>query len=384
MKNGYNIVIVSGLLLASYILGFICPSVFADQVKSMSGAIEPQKPRYEIKLNLKEFSVLNSAARLGVAKYGGNADFAVRLANNNNDVVWTVTITNPKLIEMWEYWMAEKTSELVNLLDFDNLDTASKAALETVKSVNAKIAQARANPIWDPVKLSGLVVENDRHWFIQSGDGKYLVTGSKLRDIKPMKDKHVIATGFVKVRDQFELISFIEKKQNTLELFVMSFCPFSKRAELSIIDFLKTFPGNPKPILEVHYIFYKKSEDGKTVFTSLHGEEEIQENLVQMIIRDMYPDFYHEYLLHRAKNDTSWEGLVREVGIAEQEIEMITDIINEGGRALIESEYEYVAGTYQVYDGSPTYVWESERVGDIRKIKAFNNLEFTSDICVEH
>jgi len=58
--------------------------------------------------------------------------------------------------------------------------------------------------------------------------------------------------------------------------------------------------------------------------------------------------------------------------------------MNEGGQALIENEYGYVTGSYQIYDGSPTYIWESERVKDIRKVDAFNSLEFTSDICVEH
>jgi len=347
------------------------------------GNVDPQPPRYEVKLRLEEFSVLNSAALLGVRKYGGTADFSVALARDGNDVSWTIKINDPRLMEVWEYWMAEKTAELVNLLDFDNLNPTAKAALATVKSINGKMAQARANPIWDPVKISGSVIEKDGRWVIQNEQGEYLVTGNHHKSIETMKGKSVITTGLVKVANQIELTSFLEKKPNTLELFVMSQCPFAMNAEASIIDFLRDFSGDTKPSLEVRYIFYQRNEGGKTIIGSLHGEGEVQENLVQMIIRDMWPQFFLDYLLRRTQSDTPWDEVARTAGMSTEDIEHVKSTMKEGREALIQAEYDYATKSYQIYDGSPTYVWESERVADIRKVKAFNDLKFKSGTCSE-
>lgn len=305
------------------------------------------------------------------------------LAKNGDEVAWTVIITQPRLLEMWEYWMAEKTTELVNLLDFDNLDPASKSALATVRSVNAKISQARANPIWDLVTLSGNVAENDEQWFIKGDQGEYRITGSRLEELKALKGKPVVAKGYVKVRGQFQVLKFQRKKENTLELFVMSLCPFSERAEASIIRFLDSYSRNPRPSLEVHYIFYKKTRDGKTVFTSLHGDKEIQENLVQMLIRDAHPDALHDYLLMRVESDEPWQALVERVGLTPEQIDLIAGRIKKDRDSLIEKEYAYVAGLHGIRDGSPTYLWESERVRDIRQIPAFAKLQSPSEQCDE-
>ena len=327
--------------------------------------------------------MLNSAALLGVRKYGGTADFSVALAKDGNDVSWTIKISDPRLMEVWEYWMAEKTTELVNLLDFDNLNPTAKAALATVKTINAQMAQARANPIWDPVKISGPVVEKDGRWFIQNEQGEYLVTGNRRKLIETVKGKSIIATGFIKVANQIELTSFLEKKSNTLELFVMSQCPFAKNAEASIIDFLRESSGDPKPSLEVHYIFYQKNEGSKTIITSLHGEEEAQENLVQIIIRDTWPQSYLDYLRRRAESDSPWNELAQAAGMSAEDIEHVKSVMKEGREALIQAEYDYATKTYEVYDGSPTYVWESERVADLRKVKVFDGLKFRSGSCSE-
>ncbi len=363
--------------------GVAAARTLAGGIAEQPSACSAKPGRYEVKLDLKEFSILNAAARLGVGKYGGTADFAATVAKDGNDVVWTVRIDNPRLIEVWEYWMTEKTAELVNLLDFENLDPSGKSALATAKSINAKIARARANPIWDPVKISGLVAEKDNRWFIQTDHGECLVTGRKLEEIKRMIDKRVVVSGLVKVQDQIEVTQFLEKKQNTLELFVMSLCPFSKRAEASIIEFLEGSIGSNKPSLEVHYIFYRRNENGNSVFSSLHGEEEVQENLVQMVIRDAFADFYFAYLLARSRSSDSWEQIADAVGIGKEGVKTIRDAVSEGRDSLIKTEYTHVAEKHGIYDGSPTYVWESEPVKDIREIAVFKDFEFVSERCLE-
>jgi len=150
----------------------LCPDqVIAQVAGKYSVEPVPPLPRYEIKLSLPEFSVLNSAAQFGIATYGGEANFAVKLSKQDNAVTWTVIVNDVSLIEVWQHWMAQKTTDLLGIVDVNDLDAQQKFALQTTKSVNAKISYALANPVWDAVRLSGLVTEKDGRWFIQSEHG---------------------------------------------------------------------------------------------------------------------------------------------------------------------------------------------------------------------
>lgn len=145
---------------------------------------------------------------------------------------------------------------------------------------------------------------------------------------------------------------------------------------MSLIEYLKRFPGADKLSFEIRYVFYKMREGEKIYFTALHGGGEARENLVQMLIRDNYAEFYHPYLLERAKSDAPWEELARKVGMIMEGIQTIRGRREEKGGALVQQEYEYVAETHKIYDGSPTFVWEGERVKDIRQVEAFKRLDF--------
>ena len=370
------------LVIVLISFSFIAVHSSAREEEKQENKLTPQSPQYELKLNLNEFSVLNSSIMGGLQKYGGGADFCLRMTKEAEEIVWTVTITDPKLIEVLTYWAAEKSAELVNSLNVDSLDAQSKLALNTVKSLNQKIAYAKDNPVWDAVRLSGLVVQDSGSLFIESNQGRFQVTSKYLTELSKRIGKRVIAIGFIKTKGQIEMTAFLEKKENTLELFVMSYCPFARMAESSLLHFLDTYSGKPKPSLELHYIFYKKSDGGKMVFTSMHGEEEIKENLVQMVIRDKHPLFYHDYLLRRiANNDASWDTLAREIGMKREDMKSIEQTIEAERNTLIQQEYDYVTGTYGIYDGSPNYVWESERVANIREVEAFKDLTFSLDKC---
>ena len=355
---------------------------YANAQERQVKKLVPQSPRYKLKLNLNEFSILNSSIIGGLNKYGGGAEFYLSMAKEGDEIIWTVTITNSKLIEVLGYWTAEKSAELVKAVDVDNLDAKSKLALATMKSLNEKVAYAQENPLYDPVRLSGFVLEEDGVLFIEGQQGKYQATGNHLEELEKRKGKRVIAVGHIKVKDQIDVAAFLDMKVNTLELFVMSLCPFSKKAEAFILDFLDSYPGKPKPSLEVHYIFYRRDDGDSVIYSSLHGEKEINENLIQMVIRDKYPNFYHDYLLERiSNNNIQWVKLAKSVGMAKKDIQSIKRTIEAERRTLIQQEYDYVTGTYQIYDGSPTYVWECERVADIRQVEAFEGLKLSSDRC---
>jgi len=111
-------------------------------------------------------------------------------------------------------------------------------------------------------------------------------------------------------------------KENTLELFVMSECPFGVSAENAVLAAEKDGLLPPGLKLEIHFIGdAKKSTSTAAVggweFSSLHGEPEWRENARQLFISRRFPDKFKAYLLARNADIKSpdWEKSAKAVGI---------------------------------------------------------------------
>ena len=113
----------------------------------------------------------------------------------------------------------------------------------------------------------------------------------------------------------------------TLELFVMSYCPFGVQAEEKLIPIVKEF-GN-KIDFKLQFIAQEKetpSAQDITPFTSLHGYPEVAENIRQLLIAQEYPDLYLDYILCRGKKlDKSWEDCAEKLGIDVAKIQKLFD-----------------------------------------------------------
>ncbi len=113
----------------------------------------------------------------------------------------------------------------------------------------------------------------------------------------------------------------------TLELFVMSYCPFGVQAEEKLIPIVKEF-GN-KIDFKLQFIAQEKeapSAQDITPFTSLHGYPEVAENIRQLLIAQEYPDQYLDYILCRGKKlDKSWENCAEKFGIDVARIQELFD-----------------------------------------------------------
>ncbi len=113
----------------------------------------------------------------------------------------------------------------------------------------------------------------------------------------------------------------------TLELFVMSHCPYGVQAEEKIIPIVKKF-GDAIDF-KLQFIAQEKvapAAQNISPFTSLHGYPEIAENVRQLLIAQEYPDRYLDYILCRGKKlDKSWEDCAWELGIDVAEIQALFD-----------------------------------------------------------
>ena len=113
----------------------------------------------------------------------------------------------------------------------------------------------------------------------------------------------------------------------TLELFVMSYCPFGVQAEEKIIPIVKEF--GEQIDFKLQFIAQEKAEPSVhdiTPFTSLHGYPEVAENIRQLLIAQEYPDRYLDYILCRGKKlEKSWETCAEKLGIDVARIQALCD-----------------------------------------------------------
>ena len=113
----------------------------------------------------------------------------------------------------------------------------------------------------------------------------------------------------------------------TLELFVMSYCPYAVEAEKKIIPIVKEFGDQID--FKIQFIAQEKeapSPQDITPFTSLHGYPEVAENIRQLLIAQEYPDRYLDYILCRGKKlEKSWENCAEKLGINVARIQALCD-----------------------------------------------------------
>jgi len=113
----------------------------------------------------------------------------------------------------------------------------------------------------------------------------------------------------------------------TLELFVMSYCPFGVQAEEKLIPIVKKFGESID--FKLQFIAQEKEElslQDITPFMSLHGYPEVAENIRQLLIAQEYPEKYLDYILCRGKRlDKSWENCAEKLGIDVERTQALFD-----------------------------------------------------------
>ena len=113
----------------------------------------------------------------------------------------------------------------------------------------------------------------------------------------------------------------------TLELFVMSYCPYGVQAEEKVIPIVKKF-GDAIDF-KLQFVAQEKEEPSPqdiSPFTSLHGYPEVAENIRQLLIAQEYPDKYLDYIFCRGKKlNKSWEDCAEKLGIDVAKIQTLFD-----------------------------------------------------------
>jgi hypothetical protein len=230
--------------------------------------------------------------------------------------------------------------------------------IETIATLRARIRQegAGANAAGTDLELAGVLEHSDSAWTLRTADGPL-----RLRPPLPASAAawigHEVVAKARPAEAGFEVHHLFARRRNTIDLFVMSLCPYGQQVETELIRQLREAAGGVLPALQIHYILYSRPAD-KGRLTSLHGKAELREDVVQILLRDRHPEVFWSYLLLRARSADPWEAVAARAGLSPGAIRDIQRSIRTDGYEVARREYEDVALERGVADGSPTLAWE--------------------------
>ena len=128
-----------------------------------------------------------------------------------------------------------------------------------------------------------------------------------------------------------ELLNMV-KQNNTIQLFVMSHCPYGTMAEKALDEVLGAIPS-----LKFGGLYFIANDAGNGSFTSLHGANEVAEDLRQVCIIRYYPGKIMNYTVCIAANYTNsgsiWQNCSNSMGIDTSRIEGCST--GDEGKALL-------------------------------------------------
>lgn len=337
-------------------------------------------PKYIINLQSYEYPLFSQALFNGINQYKGKIDYQVAVTAMNNDTRCTITFNDLQSIQTVKYYLSEMSLQVLNGIDNSgNMDANTLNRISLIKSITAKLNYAIEHPVKKTIHLIGTIVKNSNNYFVATEDLEaFQLTGNKMQLLNNYEGNDAVITGIVNEDKSIELVDITLKKQNTLELCIMSHCPYGQQAVLSVLNQLESIKAEDKPQLDIRYIFYA-TQDG---YKSMHGEEEIVEDLVEIVIRNNYPEYFLNYLKEKFNNpNNTWQNVASMVGIKNKEIEVVEQTIADSRDEIIEQEYDYVANKNHVLDGSPTFLWESKQIKNLRKLKGFEHFSLGGGSC---
>lgn len=165
-----------------------------------------------------------------------------------------------------------------------------------------------------------------------------------------------------------------EEKKGKLDLFVMSQCPYGAKAMIAAMDALPHFGGGDID-LDVHFIGDEKG--GK--LSSMHGQAEVDLNLVEICAMDKYPDDgqFVKFLgcVSKEYKKADWKPCAAELGMNASTIEACAT--GSEGQDLLRASYAEAQALG--ISSSPTFL-----VNNRRKFNAVAPDKLQREFCTDN
>ena len=144
-------------------------------------------------------------------------------------------------------------------------------------------------------------------------------------------------------------------KKPVLEAFVVSKCPFGVQMQRILNEIVKNIP-QIAPYIKVEYM--GAIEEGK--ITAMHGDEEAQENLRQICLREEQPNNFWVYIDCHIK-----EGNIDScLQTAQVDVNKLTSCLTDGSRGLVYAQKDFDNQNKYEVTGSPTLFLDGIKVSE--------------------
>ncbi len=107
----------------------------------------------------------------------------------------------------------------------------------------------------------------------------------------------------------------IESQKIVYDLYIMSQCPYGLEALSGLVKFLSK---NPDADWNIWFI---GTVDSDTLLSSLHGPEEVKDEMEWLAIKDLHPKRWYDFLKKRTESQIPTETIIKSMGIAQNEID---------------------------------------------------------------
>jgi hypothetical protein len=206
--------------------------------------------------------------------------------------------------------------------------------------------------------------------FYATTDGTYYVQAYKISDIKEQ---------MAAAAEEQQTPTIQKTDKPNVKMFVMSYCPYGEQAENGLGPALQTI-GLGNVTFEPHFVIYDNYQgggpnycfDNESLYCSMHGINEMREDIRQLVIWKYWPDKWWAYV-NKVNAETStgdieskWEGIATSVGL---EPGKIKDYFDKEALTLLNAEAALNA-KYSVR-GSPTILINDMQYSGGRTPEAF-------------
>jgi len=146
------------------------------------------------------------------------------------------------------------------------------------------------------------------------------------------------------------------KKTDTpiLEAFIVSKCPFGTQMQRILLEIVKNIP-QLEPYIKVTYLGSVSGDE----ITSMHGEEEAQENLRQICLREEQGNKFWDYLSCHIKK-AEIDKCLKEAKVDEKKLQ---SCMSDSAKGLKYAKEDFDAQDKYGVGGSPTLVLNGEKEG---------------------
>jgi glutaredoxin len=235
-------------------------------------------------------------------------------------------------------------------LKVKNLDYNSAEGKKLYKELNLKLLPAI---LFDESVKEGEGYPNVQRYLVGAGDYYSLNVGARFDPKAEICDNEMDDDGDGKIdceddtcKDKTECR---EELKNNLQVFIMSDCPYGRKA----VEALKEVVGNFGDNIDynIHYI---ASEQGDG-FRSLHGQYEVDEDIIQLCVKEHSPDEWFDYVYCRSTNGVrgkDWKECAKETKVRVNDVQRCFE--GEEGKALLKEDIK-IANSLGI-GASPTWL----------------------------